>query len=123
MRFLAVAEQPFDGLHRAHQTPLGGGGQAAQQRGHLVVRARVEGREDLASLGREGEVALPTVGRGAGLEHEPAPLEAAQNAAQVSRIEAEITAQRRRGGLVAVRELVQDPHLREGERALVRPLA
>src|SRR2546430_4143085 len=98
----AVPPQPPRGLHRAHHPRLRGGGQAAEHRSHLVVRARVERREDLPSLRREGEVALPTVGRGAGLEDEPAPLEAAQDAAQVAGIEPQIAAQRRCRRRVAV---------------------
>src|SRR3989454_10641997 len=42
---------------------------------------------------------------------------------QIARIEPQIAAQRRRRRPITLGELVQDAHLRQRERALVRPLA
>src|SRR5207302_11364706 len=53
--------------------------------------------------------------------NQPALREAAQDAAQIAGVEPQLTAELGRGGRVAVRQLVEHPHLGERERALEVP--
>ena len=92
-------------------------GKAAEHRADLVARARVQRRERVVAPAGQGEEALPAVGLRAGALEQPALLEAAQDAAQIARIEPELSPERARGDGVLMRELVEDAPLGQGERA------
>jgi len=107
-----------DGVHRLEHTLLVGVGQLAQHRADVRVRPRLErGEGGPPPLGQR-QMALAPVGFRRRSLDQVAPLEAAQDAAQVARVQAELAAELRRGGLLAVRKLVEHPHLAQRERAL-----
>ncbi len=112
----AFAEQCLDRLHGLDDAVLRGGGEAVQHPAHVLVRAGVEGREGLAPLRGQREVASPAVLLRTELAKEPALLEAAQDAAQIPGVDAEVATQLGGRRVHAVRELVQHARLREGER-------
>src|SRR5438105_13626718 len=68
-------------------------------------------------------MAAAPIRRRAGAGDERALLEAAQDAAQVARIESQVAAQVRGRRFLAVRQVVQDAHLRQRERTVVRAAA
>src|SRR6266446_5747743 len=98
-------------------------GQRRQHRTRRVARARVEDRERLAALGGEGQEALPAVVRRAPRPDEAAALEALQQPAEIAEVEAEVPAQGARGGLPALRQVVQQACLGERVRAAEQALA
>jgi hypothetical protein len=75
-------------------------------------------RKSLPPARRDRQQALPRVGLGALADDQPARLEAAQDAAQVAGIEAEILGEFGRGRPVAMDDLVEHPRFGERERAL-----
>jgi hypothetical protein len=76
---------------------------------------RGEGR---SSLCRERQQALSTVGSRARPVKEATPFEAPQDATQIAGVHLQLLADLGRGEPVAVRELVEDARLGQGERAV-----
>ncbi len=110
-------------MHRLDQTSLLARGQGAQHRADFVSRARVEGGEGRLATRGERQVALPPVVFRLRPLEEAALLKTAQDAAQVSCVQAEIAAQLGRRRPLAVRQLVEDARLAEGEGAIQVRLA
>src|SRR5712664_3073543 len=92
-------------------------GQRRQHRTRRVARARIEHGERLTALRGEGQEALPAVVCRTPCPDQAAALEALQQPAEIAEVEAEVPAQGARGGLPALRQLVQQACLGEPVRA------
>src|SRR5215467_3347210 len=104
------AEQPLNGLHGCDQTVLFCGREFAEQRGDLIACARIERSEFFLTFLRQTEMALSAIDSRRRPADQSAFLEAAEDAAQVSRIQIQFPGEFRRSGTVAVREFVKHAH-------------
>ena len=86
-------------------------------------RARLERREGGASFRGQARAGAGARRRRRGAARQPLRFEAAQDAAQIAGVEAEIAAEIGRGRRLAVRELVEDAHLGQRERAVEQAIA
>ncbi len=104
-------QQTLHGGQRLGQLLLRRPGQRRQQRGCLVARTLLQrGKHLVAGLG-ELQQALPGIGGGGHAGHPPLAFKAAQDAAEVTGIKGQLTAQFGGRGLVAMRQFVQHAHL------------
>ena len=105
------AEKILDGLHRTDQALLLRSRERRKQRRNLRPRARIERREGAASLRGQLERPLSAVRCVLAFPYETALREAAQDTAQVSLVELELSRERRcgwPGALGPLRELIED---------------
>jgi hypothetical protein len=110
-------QQPLDRPHGADQARLVARGECADHLADLCRRMPLERREGGAAARRQREVDLPAVGTRPLLDDHPALREAAQDAAEIAGVEAELAADLARGRLVAMGDFIKDARLRQRERA------
>ena len=91
-----------------------------QRREHLAgrtTRSFVEHREGTPAFGRQRQAHMPCVVLGALARHQLQAPEALQQAAEVSKVQVELGAERARRAFTALAELVEHARLRQRERA------
>ena len=93
-------------------------GEPAEHRADLPFGPRFERLEGLAAARGDRQEALPGVVRRDVLADQPALVKAAQDAAEIAGVEAEIAADVGRGGAVALLDLVEHARFGQRERAV-----
>ena len=106
-------KQLFDGLHRHDQPRLLLTRQPGQHRFDFVARGDVQFGKRLPPLWRQPEMTLAAVGGGHLFLDQPAAFKPAQEAAEITRIQAQLGTKRRRRGLRLMGQLVHDARFRK----------
>ena len=101
----------------SHELHLLGVGQSLEQRGHLVIRALVQRREDLAATVAQAQQTLPAVVFGPLAIDQTLASEVVQDAAEVAGVEVELAGELGGRDVDVLRQLVEHAHLRQRKRA------
>ena len=119
------AEQALDRAHRLDDAAAGRrrGSGPSMRCDRAVARARSSGAKAARPRAREAQQALARVGGRRRPRDQAAGFEAAEDAAQIAGVEAEVAAEVGGGRRVAVGELVEHAHLGQRERAVEQVLA
>ena len=112
-----VGEERFDGGHGGQKPRAIVHAERRQHRRHRIPRLTLERPEGLPPGRGERDRGAATVARRRFAAHQPGGLEAAQHAAQIARIEAEIARKVGRGRALAVDEFVEKPGFRQRKPA------
>jgi hypothetical protein len=116
-----AAEQLLDRPHRRQQLGPIGLAEGGEQAGDAVLAVLVERGEGALAGGSEAQVQVPGIVLGAHAPDQLAFLQAAQQPAEVARVEVEVAGKLGRGGPVAVREFPEQARFGQAEAGLGQP--